>query len=127
MRVLEYLDKVIEIDQSPIGRTPRSNPATYTKTFDIIRELYAETTMAKMRGYKKGGDLALILRAGAARPAKVMGSLRLRCIFLPDVFVPCEVCNGRRYNREALQVLYRDKSIADVLEMTVEEALEFLC
>ncbi len=121
---LEYLDKVIEIDQSPIGRTPRSNPATYTKTFDIIRELYAETTMAKMRGYKKG-RFSFNLKGGRCEACKGDGIIKIEMHFLPDVFVPCEVCNGRRYNREALQVLYRDKSIADVLEMTVEEALEF--
>ena len=114
---LEYLDKVIEIDQSPIGRTPRSNPATYTKTFDIIRELYAETTMAKMRGYKKG-RFSFNLKGGRCEACKGDGIIKIEMHFLPDVFVPCEVCNGRRYNREALQVLYRDKSIADVLEMT---------
>lgn len=121
---LEYLDKVIEIDQSPIGRTPRSNPATYTKTFDIIRDLYAETSLAKMRGYKKG-RFSFNIKGGRCEACKGDGIIKIEMHFLPDVYVPCEVCGGKRYNREALQVLYKDKSIADVLEMTVDQALEF--
>ncbi len=121
---LEHLDKVIDIDQSPIGRTPRSNPATYTKTFDIIRELYAETPLSKMRGYKKG-RFSFNKKGGRCEACKGDGIIKIEMHFLPDVYVPCEVCNGKRYNREALQVLYKEKSIADVLAMTVDQALEF--
>ncbi|MFP4456792.1 MAG: excinuclease ABC subunit UvrA [Clostridia bacterium] len=121
---MEQLDKVIEIDQSPIGRTPRSNPATYTKTFDYIRDLFAETQMAKIRGYNKG-RFSFNLKGGRCEACKGHGINKIEMHFLPDIYVPCEVCNGARYNRETLQVKYKDKTIADVLNMTVEQALEF--
>lgn len=121
---LEYLDKVIDIDQSPIGRTPRSNPATYTGVFDSIRDLYAMTTEAKMRGYQKG-RFSFNTKGGRCEACSGDGILKVEMHFLPDVYVPCEVCKGKRYNRETLQILYKEKSIADVLNMTVEEAVVF--
>ncbi|MEG1390317.1 MAG: excinuclease ABC subunit UvrA [Angelakisella sp.] len=121
---MEYLDKIIDIDQSPIGRTPRSNPATYTGTFNDIREVFASTNDAKMRGYKIG-RFSFNVKGGRCEACEGDGILKIEMHFLPDVFVPCEVCKGRRYNRETLEVKYKGKSIHDVLEMTVEEALEF--
>ena len=121
---IEHLDKVIEIDQNPIGRTPRSNPATYTGLFDHIRDVFAMTNEAKMRGYKKG-RFSFNVKGGRCEACKGDGILKVEMHFLPDVYVPCEVCKGKRYNRETLQVKYKDKNIADVLDMTVEEGLEF--
>ncbi|HHY34656.1 MAG TPA: excinuclease ABC subunit UvrA [Firmicutes bacterium] len=120
---LEYLDKVIKIDQSPIGRTPRSNPATYTGVFSDIRELFAMTPEAKMRGYKQG-RFSFNLRGGRCEACRGEGIIRIQMQFLPDVYVPCEVCGGKRYNSQTLEVRYRGKNIADVLDMTVEEAME---
>jgi excinuclease ABC subunit A len=124
IRGIEYLDKVIVIDQSPIGRTPRSNPATYTGVFDYIRDVFAMTPEAKMRGYDKG-RFSFNVKGGRCEACKGDGILKVEMHFLPDVYVPCEVCKGKRYNRETLQVKYKGKNISDVLDMTVEEALEF--
>jgi excinuclease ABC subunit A len=121
---IECFDKVIDIDQSPIGRTPRSNPATYTKLFDHIRELYSMTPEAKVRGYKPG-RFSFNVRGGRCETCKGDGTIKIEMHFLPDVYVPCETCGGRRYNRETLEVRFKGKSIADVLEMSVEEALAF--
>ena len=124
MKGIDKLDKVINIDQSPIGRTPRSNPATYTGVFDLIRDLFAATTDAKMRGYKKG-RFSFNIKGGRCEACQGDGILKIEMNFLPDVYVPCEVCHGKRYNRETLEIRYRGKSIYDVLDMTVEEALRF--
>ena len=121
---LDQVDKVIAIDQSPIGRTPRSNPATYTGVFDLIRDLFAATPDAKARGYKKG-RFSFNVKGGRCEACAGDGILKIEMHFLPDVYVPCEVCGGKRYNRETLEVKYKGKSIYDVLNMTVEEALEF--
>ncbi len=121
---LEYLDKVINIDQSPIGRTPRSNPATYTGVFDLIRDVFALTNEAKIRGYTKS-RFSFNVKGGRCEACQGDGILRIEMHFLPDVYVPCEVCKGKRYNRETLEVKYKGKTIADVLDMTVETALEF--
>ncbi len=121
---LENIDKVVDIDQSPIGRTPRSNPATYTGTFDLIRDIFAMTNEAKMRGYKKG-RFSFNVKGGRCEACKGDGIIKVEMHFLPDVYVPCEVCKGKRYNRDTLQVLFKGKNISDVLDMTVEEAAEF--
>ncbi|HYF82670.1 MAG TPA: excinuclease ABC subunit UvrA [Clostridia bacterium] len=121
---LEHIDKVIDIDQSPIGRTPRSNPATYTGVFDIIREVFSSTPEAKMRGYKNG-RFSFNVRGGRCEACKGDGIIKIEMQFLPDVYVPCEVCKGKRYNRETLEVRYKGKNISDVLDMTVEDALGF--
>ena len=121
---LEQIDKVIQIDQSPIGRTPRSNPATYTGAFDLIRDLFAATSDAKAKGYSKG-RFSFNVKGGRCEACGGDGILKIEMNFLPDVYVPCEVCGGKRYNRETLEVRYKGKTIYDVLEMTVEEALEF--
>lgn len=121
---LEQLDKVVQIDQSPIGRSPRSNPATYTKVFDLIRDLYAQVPEAKMRGYAKG-RFSFNVKGGRCEACKGDGTIKVQMHFLPDVYVPCEVCHGKRYNRETLQVKYKGKSISDVLDMTIEEGYYF--
>jgi excinuclease ABC subunit A len=121
---IEQLEKVIDIDQSPIGRTPRSNPATYTGVFDDIRDVFAATNEAKVRGYKKG-RFSFNVKGGRCEACRGDGIIKIEMHFLPDVYVPCEVCHGKRYNRETLEVKYKDKNISDVLEMTVEDALEF--
>ena len=122
--VEDNIDKIIDIDQSPIGRTPRSNPATYTGVFDDIRDLYANTNEAKLRGYKKG-RFSFNVKGGRCEACTGDGILKIEMHFLPDVYVPCEVCNGKRYNRETLEVKYKGKSISDVLDMTIKEAYEF--
>ncbi|HHN6158698.1 TPA: excinuclease ABC subunit UvrA, partial [Enterococcus faecium] len=120
----ESIEKIIDIDQSPIGRTPRSNPATYTSVFDDIRGLFAQTNEAKMRGYKKG-RFSFNVKGGRCEACRGDGIIKIEMHFLPDVYVPCEVCHGKRYNSETLEVHYKGKSIADILEMTVEDAVEF--
>ncbi|MDR4250820.1 MULTISPECIES: excinuclease ABC subunit UvrA [Bacillus] len=121
---MDHLDKVIDIDQSPIGRTPRSNPATYTGVFDDVRDVFAQTNEAKIRGYKKG-RFSFNVKGGRCEACRGDGIIKIEMHFLPDVYVPCEVCHGKRYNRETLEVTYKGKNIADVLEMTVEDALQF--
>ncbi|KAA9018016.1 excinuclease ABC subunit UvrA [Niallia endozanthoxylica] len=121
---LEHLDKVIDIDQTPIGRTPRSNPATYTGVFDDIRDVYASTNEAKVRGYKKG-RFSFNVKGGRCEACRGDGIIRIEMHFLPDVYVPCEVCHGKRYNRETLEVKYKGKNISEILDMTVENAVEF--
>ena len=120
----DSIEKIIDIDQSPIGRTPRSNPATYTSVFDDIRDLFAKTNEAKMRGYKKG-RFSFNVKGGRCEACRGDGIIKIEMHFLPDVYVPCEVCHGKRYNSETLEVHYKGKSIADILEMTVEDAVEF--
>lgn len=121
---IEHIEKIIAIDQSPIGRTPRSNPATYTGVFDDIRDLFAQTNEAKIRGYKKG-RFSFNVKGGRCEACRGDGIIKIEMHFLPDVYVPCEVCHGKRYNRETLEVKYKGKSIADILEMRVEEAVDF--
>ncbi|MEK4629829.1 MAG: excinuclease ABC subunit UvrA [Solibacillus sp.] len=121
---IEQLEKVIDVDQSPIGRTPRSNPATYIGVFDDIRDVFAMTNEAKVRGYKKG-RFSFNVKGGRCEACRGDGIIKIEMHFLPDVYVPCEVCHGKRYNRETLEIRYKDKNIADILEMTVEDALEF--
>ncbi|MCL2199365.1 MAG: excinuclease ABC subunit UvrA, partial [Defluviitaleaceae bacterium] len=121
---LEFLDKIINIDQSPIGRTPRSNPATYTGLFDLVRDVFSQTPEAKIRGYQKG-RFSFNVKGGRCEACTGDGIIKIEMHFLPDVYVPCEVCGGKRYNRETLEVKYKGKTIADVLDMTIEGALEF--
>lgn len=121
---IQNIDKIINIDQSPIGRTPRSNPATYTGVFDTIRDIFANTNEAKMHGYQKG-RFSFNVPGGRCEACQGDGIIKIEMNFLPDIYVPCEVCHGKRYNRETLEARYKGKSIADVLDMTVEEALEF--
>ncbi len=121
---LQNIDKIINIDQSPIGRTPRSNPATYTGVFDLIRDIFASTEEAKLRGYQKG-RFSFNVAGGRCESCNGDGVHKIEMHFLPDIYVPCEVCKGKRYNRETLEVKYKGKTIADVLDMTVEEALAF--
>ncbi|HLI52645.1 MAG TPA: excinuclease ABC subunit UvrA, partial [Thermomicrobiaceae bacterium] len=121
---VEHLDKVIDIDQSPIGRTPRSNPATYTGAFTAIRSLFAGVPEARTRGYQPG-RFSFNIKGGRCEACQGAGIIAIEMQFLPDIYVPCEVCHGKRYNQEALEILYRGKSIADVLDMTIEEALGF--
>ncbi|HEC22928.1 MAG TPA: excinuclease ABC subunit UvrA, partial [Chloroflexi bacterium] len=120
---VEYIDKVINIDQSPIGRTPRSNPATYTKLFDHIRQLFAELPESKVRGYKPG-RFSFNVRGGRCEACQGQGVLQVEMQFLPDVYIPCDVCHGKRYNRETLQVRFKGLNISEVLDLTVDEALE---
>jgi excinuclease ABC subunit A len=124
MRGLEQLDKVIVVDQSPIGRTPRSNPATYTGLFDVIRDLFSRTTEARARGYKPG-RFSFNVKGGRCEVCRGDGQIKIEMHFLPDVYVPCEQCHGKRYNRETLEVRFKGKNIADVLDLSVEQALEF--
>jgi len=124
LKGLQNVDKVIAIDQSPIGRTPRSNPATYTGTFGFIRDLFAQLPESKVRGYGPG-RFSFNVRGGRCETCKGDGQIKIEMHFLPDVYVPCETCKGRRYNRETLEVRFKGKTIADVLEMSVEEALQF--
>ncbi|OBZ09918.1 MULTISPECIES: excinuclease ABC subunit UvrA [Bacillales] len=124
LRGIEHLEKVIDIDQSPIGRTPRSNPATYTGVFDDIRDLYASTTESKVRGYKKG-RFSFNVKGGRCEACRGDGIIKIEMHFLPDVYVPCEICKGKRYNRETLEVKYKGKNIAEVLEMTIEDGCSF--
>ena len=124
IRGFEYIDKIIDIDQSPIGRTPRSNPATYTGLFDTIRDVFSQTNEAKMRGYKPG-RFSFNVKGGRCEACRGDGIIKIEMHFLPDVYVPCEVCKGARYNRETLEIRYKGKTIADVLDMVVDEALEF--
>src|SRR5436309_1374190 len=124
VRGLEQVDKIINIDQSPIGRTPRSNPATYTGLFDVIRDLFSKTQEARARGYKPG-RFSFNVKGGRCEVCRGDGQIKIEMHFLPDVYVPCEQCHGKRYNRETLEVRFKGKTIADVLEMPVEEALEF--
>ncbi len=124
IRGVEYIDKIIEIDQSPIGRTPRSNPATYTGLFDVIREVFSQTQEAKMRGYKPG-RFSFNVKGGRCEACRGDGIIKIEMHFLPDVYVPCEVCKGARYNRETLEVRYKGKSISQVLDMVVDEGVEF--
>ncbi|RYG33132.1 ATP-binding cassette domain-containing protein [bacterium] len=121
---IDTFDKVIDIDQSPIGRTPRSNPATYTGTFDMIRDLFSLTNDAKIRGYKIG-RFSFNVKGGRCEACKGDGVLKIEMVFLPDVYVPCEVCKGKRYNRETLEVKYKGKNVSEVLEMTIDEACDF--
>ena len=121
---LQHIDKIIDIDQSPIGRTPRSNPATYTGVFDMIRNLFSQTSEAKVRGYKPG-RFSFNVKGGRCEACRGDGIIKIEMHFLPDVYVPCEVCKGARYNRETLEVRYKGKSIADVLDMVIDEAVEF--
>ena len=121
---IENLDKIVDIDQSPIGRTPRSNPATYTGVFDMIRDLFAKTADARMRGYK-AGRFSFNVKGGRCEACKGDGIIKIEMQFLPDVYVPCEICSGKRYNRETLEVKYKGQSISDILEMTVGQAVEF--
>src|SRR5690606_12731184 len=121
---LEHLDKVVHVDQSPIGRTPRSNPATYTGVWDHVRKLFAETPEAKVRGYTPG-RFSFNVKGGRCEACKGDGTLKIEMNFLPDVYVPCEVCHGARYNRETLEVHYKGKTVAEVLDMPIEEAAEF--
>ena len=125
LKVLEHLEKVIDIDQSPIGRTPRSNPATYTGVFDDIRDVFATTNEAKVRGYKKG-RFSFNVKGGRCEACRGDGIIKIEMHFLPDVYVPCEVCHGKRYNRETLEVKYKGKNISEILEMTVEDAVNSL-
>ena len=121
---MELLDKVIDIDQSPIGKTPRSNPATYTGAFDLIRDLFAATTDAKTKGYSKG-HFSFNVKGGRCEACSGDGIIKIEMNFLPDIYVPCEVCGGKRYNRDTLDVRYRGKNIYEVLEMHIEEAVKF--
>jgi len=121
---VENIDKVVSIDQSPIGRTPKSNPATYTKTFDFIRDLYSQTQEARVRGYKTG-RFSFNVKGGRCEACAGEGQIKIEMQFMPDVYINCEVCGGKRYNREALEINYKGKNISEVLDMTVDEALNF--